>query len=142
MNDIIWSESPDEMWLGLCRDVAEQADCTRREVGAIIVRDGKMVSTGANRIPKGPGCKSAGACPRGRFSYGEVCSETSYDRGNGTCFAVHAEAYAIIRASLADMIGATIYCTGRPCHHYLLLFLARRISRAASQASLVEANQD
>ncbi|SRR6266496_4008781 len=138
MNDIIWSESPDEMWLGLCRDVAEQADCTRREVGAIIVRDGKMVSTGANRIPKGPGCKSAGACPRGRFSYGEVCSETSYDRGNGTCFAVHAEAYAIIRASLADMIGATIYCTDRPCHNCRLLIVGAGISRIVAPGSVDE----
>lgn len=57
----------DEYFLDIAAAVARRADCTRRRVGAVIVRDHRVVSCGYNGAPAGrPGCLSDGACPRGR----------------------------------------------------------------------------
>lgn len=49
------------------------------------------------------------------MSYEQLPSGTSYDIGPGRCWAIHAEANAVLRANWGDMIGATIYITGAPC---------------------------
>lgn len=61
----------DEYGLALADAASKRADCTRRQVGAVIVAaDGSIVSTGYNGLPSGrPGCLTAGACPRGQMSY-------------------------------------------------------------------------
>lgn len=61
----------DEYGLLVAQAVAGRADCTRRQVGAVIIAaDGSIVSTGYNGLASGlPGCLTAGACPRGQMSY-------------------------------------------------------------------------
>ncbi len=73
--------SRDDYGLTVARAVAARADCTRRQVGAVIMDDeGRIVSTGYNGAPAGePGCASAGACPRGQLAY---ASEAPYKVGD------------------------------------------------------------
>jgi deoxycytidylate deaminase len=63
--------SRDDYGLRVAAAVALRADCTRRQVGAVIVApDGSIVATGYNGLASGlPGCASAGACPRGQMAY-------------------------------------------------------------------------
>jgi deoxycytidylate deaminase len=63
--------SRDAYGLRLAEAAALRADCTRRQVGAVIVaEDGSVIATGYNGLSSGkPGCASAGACPRGQMAY-------------------------------------------------------------------------
>lgn len=111
----------DEWGLALAKTVATRADCTRRQVGAVLMTpDHSIVSTGYNGAAPGrPGCLSAGACPRGQKSFEEVPSytegATSYDTGPGSCIALHAEQNALLRATWDEMFGSTLYVTDEPC---------------------------
>lgn len=125
-------------WLNIAEAVAARADCTRRQVGAVIVdAHNRIVSTGYNGSPPGgPSCL-AGECPRGihypvssgSMDGGEHCGRckldwpcpsavapgSSYDTGVGSCIAVHAEANAIIYGDPSRMRGGTVYVTDKPC---------------------------
>lgn len=108
----------DEWGLSLAAAVATRADCSRRQVGAVIVNtDRSVVAEGYNGAPSGePGCLTEGACPRGRSDVPSYTDgPTSYDTGPGACIALHAEQNAIIRASWAEMRGSTLYTTNEPC---------------------------
>lgn len=104
----------DEWGLALAATVATRADCTRRQVGAVIMTpDHSIVATGYNGAPPGHlGCLTSGACPRGKS---DVEPGSSYDTGPGSCIALHAEQNALLRASRADMVGSTMYITDKPC---------------------------
>lgn len=104
----------DEWGLELARTVALRADCSRRQVGAVLMTpDHSVVATGYNGAPAGqPGCLTAGACPRGRS---DVAPGSSYDTGVGACIALHAEQNALLRASWSSMKGSTLYITDKPC---------------------------
>lgn len=104
----------DEWGLELARTVALRADCTRRQVGAVLMTpDHSVVATGYNgAAPDEPGCLTAGACPRGQS---DVAPGSSYDTGAGTCIAIHAEQNALLRATWEDMFGSTLYITDDPC---------------------------
>lgn len=112
------SERPDRHvnWLEVAGVVAKRADCSRRQVGAIIVdQHDRVVSTGRNGSPPGgPSCLK-GECPRGRMTTEAVAPASSYDSGAGMCIAVHAEANAIIYGDPVRMRGGTIYVTHEPC---------------------------
>jgi dCMP deaminase len=90
--------------------VAERSTCMRRMVGATIVKDKKIVSTGYNGAPKGlKHCLEIG-CLR------EEMGVPSGER-HELCRGAHAEQNAIIQAagSGTNMDGATMYCTDSPC---------------------------
>lgn len=102
----------DEWGMLLATAVASRADCSRRKVGAVIIKDNRVVATGYNGAAPGKvGCLSGG-CPR---ASSDVPAGSSYDTGPGSCIAVHAELNAIMRASWDDMDGATLYVTAEPC---------------------------
>lgn len=111
------SERPgwDEYFLGIAAAVAVRADCTRRKVGAVIVKDQRIKASGYNGAPSGGLSCLAGECPRGRMSPEQVEPGSSYDTGSGACIALHAEQNAIMYCSREDRIGATIYVTDQPC---------------------------
>lgn len=108
----------DAYFLGIASAVAARADCSRRKVGAVIVRNHRIVSTGYNGSP--PGGKSClkGECPRGLSSVEPL---SSYDTGPGSCIALHAEANALLYASRDDREGSTLYITCEPCDGCLRL---------------------
>jgi dCMP deaminase len=102
-----------EYGLLLAEAASTRADCTRRQVGAVIMdRAHRIVATGYNGGP--PGGKSClkGECPRGQST---VEPGTSYDTGAGVCIALHAEQNALLRASWDEMQESTIYVTHEPC---------------------------
>lgn len=105
--------SADEWGLNIARAVATGADCVRRQVGAVIVVDRRVISVGYNGAPVGqPGCLTAGACPRAQSS---VAPGSSYDTGAGACIALHAEQVAIMQADWHQITGGTMYVTDQPC---------------------------
>ena len=124
----------DTYGLTVARAVAARADCTRRQVGAVIMDgEGRIVSTGYNGAPAGePGCASAGACPRGRLSYDEHPHGVAYESGESRCIAVHAEANAVIYAGRERTKGCTIYVTDEPCYLCALVIKAAGIVRVVT----------
>lgn len=103
----------DEYGLALAQTVSNRADCSRRQVGAVILdTEHRVVSTGYNgSYPGGPSC-FAGECPR---ALSDVAPGSSYDTGPGTCVAIHGEMNAILFADRERLRGATLYITDEPC---------------------------
>lgn len=92
----------DEYFMNLARVVASRATCDRKRVGAVLVRDRTVLSTGYNGSLRG--------LPH--------CDEVGHLMENGHCVAtVHAEANAIVQAARngVRIDGATIYTTASPC---------------------------
>lgn len=99
----------DEYFLGIARAVAARADCKRAQHGAVVVKNKRIVATGYNGSPAGePGCLTDDACPR---ADSDVPSLSGYDN----CISVHAEANALLYGDRQQMLGGTIYVTGKPC---------------------------
>ena len=100
----------DEYFLQLAQVAARRSTCRRRQVGAVLVRDKRILATGYNGAPMGlPHCLEIG-CLRDELGIPsgerhEVC------RGN------HAEANAIASCALHGIgcRGATLYCSHQPC---------------------------
>jgi dCMP deaminase len=90
--------------------VAERATCLRRRVGAVLVRDKRLISTGYNGAPAGIShCLDVG-CLRQQQN---IPSGERHE----LCRGLHAEQNAIIQAALygVSVEGATLYCTNLPC---------------------------
>ena len=82
-----------------------------RAIGAVIVKDKRVLCTGYNGAPAGlRTCKERGECMRRRLG---VQSGTHAE----LCFAIHAEQNAIIQAAKLGLSidGGTLYCTHQPC---------------------------
>ncbi|MFW9850815.1 MAG: cytidine/deoxycytidylate deaminase family protein [Candidatus Thorarchaeota archaeon] len=91
--------------------VSTRSTCLRNNVGAVIVKDSQILSTGYNGAPKGlPHCEELGGCLRARMN---VKSGTHHE----LCRGLHAEQNAIIQAAYhgVSVKGAKIYCTTQPC---------------------------
>lgn len=110
--------------MGIAYAVSARADCERRKVGAVVVKDRRIRATGYNGAPAGaPGCTT---CPRRTSS---VLPGSSYDTGPGVCVAIHAEANALLYCDREDLQGATLYLTTDPCDGCMKLIKATGVSR-------------
>lgn len=90
--------------------VAQRSTCLRRSVGAVIVKDKRILATGYNGAPSGaPHCIDVG-CLREQL---QVASGERHE----LCRAIHAEQNAIIQAAYlgVSIQGATLFCTNLPC---------------------------
>ena len=106
------SERPsvDEYFMEIAGVVAKRSTCLRQKVGALVVKDKRILSTGYNGAPRGlPHCLDVG-CLRDERN---IESGTRHE----VCRAVHAEQNAIIQCALhgTSTEGATLYCTHQPC---------------------------
>lgn len=101
----------DDYWLGVAKAVAAGAKCTRRQVGALLVKNGRIFSAGKNGTPPGELNCTEGGCPRGKLSYAEKAPNSDYS--GSAC--IHAELNALLYASREQTEGATVYCTDAPC---------------------------
>ena len=103
----------DHRFMQLTEAVATWSSCYQdnRQVGAIIVKDKHVMTTGYNGAPAGvENCKEKGECLRRKLN---IASGTHHE----LCFAVHAEQNAIIQAGKygININGGTLYCTHQPC---------------------------
>ncbi|MFJ3634662.1 deoxycytidylate deaminase [Streptomyces sp. NPDC090112] len=122
------SERPswDDWAIGIADAVAPRGDCTRSQVGAVLLdRRRRLVMSGMNGVPSGEkGCLT-GACPRGRTTYDEIPAGTDY----GNCIAIHAEENLLIHARREDLEGGTVYVTRAPCYRCLPRLKAAGVAR-------------
>lgn len=90
--------------------VAKRSTCLRRKVGAILVKDKHILSTGYNGAPKGMDHCSETGCLR------EHMNIPSGER-HELCRGLHAEQNVIIQAAVfgTSIKGSTLYCTYTPC---------------------------
>lgn len=100
----------DEYFMDIVGLVARRSTCLRRDVGAVIVKDRRLLTTGYNGAPSGlRHCLETG-CLR------EQMNISSGER-HELCRGLHAEQNAIIQAAVhgVSIKGATLYCTSHPC---------------------------
>lgn len=103
----------DRRYLRMARIWAENSYCTRRQVGAIIVRDSMIISDGFNGTPSG---------------FENVCEDTN---GVTKPYVLHAEANAITKVARSNNSseGATLYVTASPCLECSKLIIQAGIRR-------------
>lgn len=102
--------SYDEYFMEMAHVVAKRSTCLRRKVGAILVKEKHILSTGYNGAPKGlKHCAETG-CLR------EDQNIPSGER-HELCRGLHAEQNAIIQAAVfgVSIKGSVLYCTNTPC---------------------------
>lgn len=117
---------PDTYFMGIAMAVRARADCLGNRVGAIIVRDRRIVSTGYNGTPENMTNCTDGGCHR-CASRDEYPSGTGYD----LCICVHAEQNALLSAARfgISVEGGTVYSTMRPCFGCTKELLQAKISQ-------------
>ena len=103
----------DKRYLRMARIWSENSYCTRRKVGALIVKDQMIISDGYNGTPSG---------------VETVCEDES---GLTKPYVLHAEANAITKVACSgnNSDGATIYITASPCVECAKLIIQSKIKR-------------
>ncbi len=103
----------DKRFIEMAKQIGSWSSCYKqdRHVGAIIVKDKRVIATGYNGAPQGiKSCVERGECMRQIYG---IQSGTRHE----LCYAVHAEQNAIIQAARVgcSVEGCTLYCTHQPC---------------------------
>ena len=103
----------DARFMEMAEVIAGWASCYQkdRKIGAVIVKNKRIVTTGYNGAPAGiKTCVERGECLRKKLG---IASGTKHE----ICYAIHAEQNAIIQAAKlgSSIEGATLYCTHQPC---------------------------
>jgi dCMP deaminase len=103
----------DLRYLRMARIWAENSYCVRRQVGALVVKEGMIISDGYNGTPSG---------------FENVCED---DNGITKPYVLHAEANAITKLARSsnNSEGATIYITASPCIECAKLIIQSGIKR-------------
>ncbi|QQR84077.1 dCMP deaminase family protein [Candidatus Peregrinibacteria bacterium] len=106
----------DQYFMEIATVVAKRGTCPKAQVGAVLVKNKSIISTGYNGSPRGVA-----------HCYQEGCNEVA-----GHCQrAVHAEMNAMLQAAMHgnSTIDATLYCTHFPCNHCLKGIINAGISK-------------
>ena len=101
----------DDYFMKMAHLASERSTCLRRSVGAIIVKEKKVMATGYNGAPKGTeNCLDSGYCLRDKMG---IPSGERHE----LCRGAHAEGNAIAQAAQFGLPvnSATVYCTNFPC---------------------------
>lgn len=127
MNKIVERIGKDEYYLGIAKAVSARSTCLRRQYGAIVVKDDRIISTGYNGSARGEeNCCDVGECWREAnvIPHGE-----QYEK----CVGVHAEDNAISQAG-REAIGGVLYLAGiengKPIDAAPCLMCERKIKNA------------
>jgi len=113
MNENRKQEILDSRYLRMARIWAENSYCERRKVGALLVKDGAIISDGFNGTPSG---------------FENICED---ENNVSKPYVLHAEANAItkIARSSQNSDGATLYVTASPCIDCAKLIIQSGIKR-------------
>ena len=102
-------KSWDQHWMEAAQHASEMCTCAAgRKVGAVFVRDNRVLTTGFNGVPA-------------KFPHPKVCARREAGVPSGEklemCPCAHAEANGIANAARegVSLKGATLYCTTQPC---------------------------
>ena len=103
----------DQRYLEMARIWAKNSYCTRRQVGALVVKNNMIISDGYNGTPSG---------------FENICED---DNGVTKPYVLHAEANAITKLARSNnnSEGATIYITASPCIECAKLIIQSGIKR-------------
>lgn len=103
----------DTYYMGIAIAVREKANCKGNRVGAVLVKENRVISTGYNGVPEGMKNCLEGGCLRCNNPKGMFPSGTGYD----LCICVHAEQNALLSAARFGIAvqDATLYTTMQPC---------------------------
>jgi len=101
-----------DYYMGLALAVRRRANCVGNRVGAVLIRDDRVIATGYNGTPQGMRNCEEGGCER--------CANREKYRatqGYDVCICVHAEQNALLTAARFGVAvqGAELYTTMRPC---------------------------
>ncbi len=143
INHLTMKPTRDQTFMEIAAVMAKRSTCTRGQVGAVIVRDRRIIATGYNGAPPGqPECIEVGCDelvmykepPGGIIAQGE---DEYVEVSLGCQRAIHAEANAIAFAARhgVPVEGATMYCTHGPCLGCAKLMASAGIIRSVFQIS-------
>ena len=110
MTETIKRPDWDDYYMEITKVVSKRSTCLKRMVGAVIVKDKRLLTTGYNGVPKGMlHCEVVG-CIRKEMN---IPSGQRHE----LCRGLHAEQNAIIQAAVhgVKIEGGTLYCTCQPC---------------------------
>ncbi|GAB4219529.1 MAG: cytidine/deoxycytidylate deaminase family protein [Candidatus Microgenomates bacterium] len=118
----------DEYFLKIAEVVRSRADCLRRQVGAVIVKDKRILATGYNGTSHGVKNCTDGGCQRcllrhqGKLKSGEK---------EESCICLHAEQNAIIQAAYLGVStkNSEMYITSNPCSSCAKMIINAGIKR-------------
>lgn len=100
-------KNKDKYYIDIADAVSSRGTCLRRNYGAVIVKEDRIISTGYTGAPRNCiNCSDIGKCKREEL---HIPSGERYE----LCNSVHAEQNAIIQANGQDLIDSTIYISGR-----------------------------
>lgn len=124
---------PAEWALRIAETVALRADCTRRQVGAVVLDvDRRVIGVGYNGAAPGePGCLTEAGCPRGALTHEELPPDSAYT-GHGVaapCTAIHAEENALMYSDPVRRKGGTMAVSAPPCPGCKRLLMGSGLSR-------------
>ena len=125
----------DDYFLKMALLTAERSTCRRHHIGAVIVRDKRVLTTGYNGAAKGAtDCLELG-CLREELN---IPSGTRHE----ICRAIHAEQNAIIQAGLhgVSIVDSTMYCTHSPCFICAKMIVNAGINRMVSFTEYADNN--
>ena len=110
--------SRDEINMTMAEVVALRGTCQRKQVGCVIVKNSRVISTGYNGS-----------------AYSGSCVDLKCDITNKCTHSIHAEANAIMAAARQgiSLIGTTLYCTTQPCYECAKLIIQSGIERVIWQ---------
>ena len=123
----------DEYFLKIASVVAEHSTCHRHHMGAVAVKDKRILTTGYNGAAAGlKDCLELG-CLRDELG---IASGTRQE----ICRAIHAEQNVIIQAALhgVSLEGSTIYCTHTPCVLCAKMMVNAKIKRSVSFGKYID----
>jgi len=123
--------APDDYFMGIAYAVRERANCRGYKVGAIVVLQGRVISTGYNGTPENmPNCDEGG-CVRCAERVQSAARKPKYQSGTGydICICVHAEQNALLAAARfgIPVAGGLVYTTIQPCFGCLKEMVQARI---------------
>lgn len=100
----------DEYFMEMAEVAKKRSTCLRRSVGALIVKNNRILATGYNGVPSGVEHCSTKGCRRAEMN---VPSGQRHE----LCRGIHAEQNAIVQAAFlgVSIAGSTLYCTNQPC---------------------------